>query len=904
MSTYSQTLNELRQNNWRSLSSIKTRNLQIGDFASKKLQEQGKLFALAGQTGAELIDKYSEKIKQDQENEIRVDFILNQMEDWSGSDEANAASTTLLDGKAKQDGVSNFLTQVRKDGAPSHAIHEADNRTGKYNRIYHQLATGSLANRYDGYMSNAMLNNTDIFEADIDGQRVKIQVNNPNKSFKEAIATRNYLRKEYFNIHDLNSYTKEFLALSTERGGSGFYQTILASDKKAYTALEKQYDIKESLDKQVFTQAYYQETKSSDAFVQMYNTLANGVNDKGKPIGNDGAWKFIREDILEPGINSGQVGLDDLITIANTELNGKLIGETWPQYFSVQEGKEGTMVRKFFEAQDNIANDENKQGLVRATTAGNNLIDAIDNNQITSDLNYSKAIKEIQKVDKGGLYNYDKIFRAWEGRNESPELTQDAVDILTAKSNAGTLITDLVASESDAVKNDPFIKQILAEEKKLLDRPDVKQYLTDIKTQFQSEASSIGLRPDEFKNSSAAKAYELNRDYFVQQNKDGNPAALALTNTDSWFNSNGGDTEEDRDNFIPGNTLGLFAKDSEGNYPNIQAQIIGTQEGPANSYIVSKKKQEQVAIINDARIKNEFNGSYKEAFSAIDPATNKAAYYIREEETLFKGNVDYNTLLDQTGMTPTWVMEHARRAGMSVGQFLNLRQTAHGKPELKKEFLEYLGQDDVSNLQAGMLNRLNGHTVDGLFRPEEISGTIAKNSNAINSVSTYTYGDDILGITAADTFNLPVDDDGMITVTGDQLDAVKTVSNIPTAIGASLSSTFATDFKPGGEQDFTDMMSNVPKENILQMFDDPEFATNMYALTGDLTHLPLEDSLAGSELDVANKSKLNQMLEELWKPREPEEESPITEEPNPTYDYTVPEGVDTNPEATNPLLQQ
>ena len=88
------------------------------------------------------------------------------------------------------------------------------------------------------------------------------------------------------------------------------------------------------------------------------------------------------------------------------------------------------------------------------------------------------------------------------------------------------------------------------------------------------------------------------------------------------------------------------------------------------------------------------------------------------------------------------------------------------------------------------------------------------------------------------------------------------------------------------------------------MFDDPEFATNMYALTGDLTHLPLEDSLAGSELDVANKSKLNQMLEELWKPREPEEESPITEEPDPTYDYTVPEGVDTNPEATNPLLQQ
>ena len=904
MSTYSQVLNELRQNNWKSLSSIKTRNLQIGDFASKKYQEQGKLFALAGQTGADLIGKYSEKLEQDAENEARVNFMLNEMDSWSNSDEATAASTTLLDVKNKQNAASNFFTQLRKDGAPSHGIHEAENRTGKYNRIGHQLATGSLGNRYEGWMNNQTTNNTDIFEAVIDGQPVNIQVNNPNKSFKEAIATRNYLRKEYFNTHNLNRYTKEFLALSTKRGGSGFYEKILAADKTAYSALEKQYDIRESLDKQVFTQTNWNENKSSDSFVQMYNTLANGVNEKGKAIGNDGAWKHIREEVLEPGINAGQVGLDDLITIANTELNGKVIGETWPQFFSVEEGKEGTLVRKFFEAQDNIANDENKQGLVRATTAGDNLIKAIDNNQITSNLNYSRAIKEIQKVDKGGLYNYDKIFRAWEGRNESPELTQDAINDLTAKSESGTLISDLVESESTAVQNDPFIKEILAAEKKLLDRKDVKQYLKDIKTQFQSEASSIGLRPDEFKNSSAAKAYELKRDYFVQQIKDGNPAALALTNTDSWFNTNGGDAEEDRDNFVTGNTLGLFARDSEGNYPNIQEQIAGTQKGPANSYIVSDKKQEQEALINDTRIKNEFNGSYKEAFSAIDPATNKAAYYIREEETLFKGNVDYNTLLDQTGMTPTWVIEHARRANMSVGEFLNLRQTAHGKPELKKEFLEYLGQDDVMNLRSGMISRLNGNTIDGMFRPEEISGTIAKNSNAIGSVSTYTYGDDILGITADTIFNLPVDKDGMITVTGDQLDAVKTVSNIPTAIGASLSPTFATDFKPGGEQDFTDMMSNVPKENILQMFDDPEFATNMYALTGDLTHLPLEDSLVDSELYTANKSKLNQMLEEFWKPREPEEESPITEEPDPTYDYTVPEGVDTNPEATNPLLQQ
>ena len=52
MSTYSQVINELRRNNWQTLSNIKTRNLQMGDIESKQLQQQGRLFALAGKFGS------------------------------------------------------------------------------------------------------------------------------------------------------------------------------------------------------------------------------------------------------------------------------------------------------------------------------------------------------------------------------------------------------------------------------------------------------------------------------------------------------------------------------------------------------------------------------------------------------------------------------------------------------------------------------------------------------------------------------------------------------------------------------------------------------------------------------------------------------------------------------------
>ena len=870
MSTYSQVLNELRQNNWKTLNSIKTRNLDIAKFESQRLQEQGRLLNLAGQFGADLMEKWGTKIEQDRENDIRVNFMLNEMEDWAGSDEADEASATLLDVKAKQDGISNFLTQVRSDGAPSHAIHEAENRSGKWNRVYHQLNAQSLGNGYDAYVTNQLLTNTDMFVANIDGKPVDITVNSLDKSFKEAIATRNYLRKEYFNKHNINGYTKEFLALSPERGGSGFYAQILKADKAAYLALEKQYDIKESLDKQAFTQLNWKQTKTSDAFVQMYNTLANGVNEKGKAIGHEGAHKFIREEILEPGINAGQVSLDDLVTIANTEVNGYIMGEQWSQIYGIEEGKEGTLVRKFFEAQDNIANDENKQGLIQATEQGNNLIKAIDNNQIRSDKNYSDAIKQIRDLDKGNLYKYDKIFRAWESRKESPEKTQDAVDTLIEKSKSGTLITDLVNSESDAVKNDPFIKDILATEQQLLGRKDVKQYLKDIKTNFQTEAGALGLRPDEFKNASAAKAYELKRDYFVQQIKDGNPASLALANTEKWFKENGGDNEEVRENFVDDtgkfidNDFGLFAKDMSGHYPNIEAQIVGTKEGLASPYIVQNKDKEESAIIIDTVVKNKFDGDYTKALQAIDPNTKNAAYQIPAENKLFKGDVDYNNLLEQTGMATTWMMEEARRAGMSLGKWMNLRQIAHGKAPLKDEFLEYLGEPDVMNLKSGMQNRLNGHTVDGLFRPEEISATLAKENNKLNIVQETTYGNENLGNASQEIFDLPVNDKGEITVGGREAEGVKTVSCIATACGASLSNSFAQDLQEGKEYEFTELIANIPPENIIQMWNDPEFGKNMYALTGNLYNLPLEDSLVGSELDLQNKQLIFEDLEKYW----------------------------------------
>ena len=884
MSTYSQVINELRQNNWKTLSNIKTRNLQMGDIESKQLQQQGRLFALAGKFGSELIEKWEDKRKEDAINDANVDWMLNEMDNWAGSDEANEASATLLDNTKKQQDTSHFLGQVRFDEAPSYAIHDAENRTGTYERQLNKLNLTTAAQGYDSWINNQLLKNDNFFIATIDGKQVEIQVNSATKTLQQDVATRNYLRKEYFTQMGINRYTKEFLALSTERGGSGFYASILKADKEAYGALMKQHDIKNSLDKQATTQLVWNRTKTSESFVDMYNALANGVNEKGEAIRNEGAHKFIREQIVEKGIEANQISFDDLVTMANTEVNGFRLGDRWSQYYSVEAGKEGTLVRKYFEAQDELDADENKQGLAIVTEQGDNLIEAINNNKVTSELNFFDAIDELSKLDKGNLYNYDKVFRAWEARNEDPVKVQDAVNKLIDLNKKGKYITDLIESESLSVQNHPIIKDIKSQEAKILNRDDVKLGIKDIRSKFLINPQSIGLRADEYKSIGAFRASQLRIEHFLNQVEAGQEVSTALTQTQLWWKENGGDDDNKylSEEFTKGNNLGLFATDTSGKYPNVEAQIKGEELGTTNytgdyaadarTYTVQNKDKEEKALETDQFVKENFGGNYTKALQAKHKITDLAAYQIPAENELFKGDVNYNNLLEQTGMATTWMMEEARRANMSLGEWMNLRQIAHGKEPLKEEFLKYLNEPNVRNLKSGMLNRLNGHTVDGLFRPEEISGDLAKKDNKLCVIQTSTYGNENLGNASQTIHNLPVNNEGDITVSGRDAEGVKNVSCISTAIGATLSDSFAQDFQTGKEYEFTKAISELPKENIVQMWTDPEFGKNMYALTGNLYNLPLEDSLLGSELDMQNKTSILEDLEKWWYTPSTEEE--------------------------------
>lgn len=191
MSTFEETIANLRQNNRITTQQIKTYNLDEARFESARLQKQGELWMLAGNLGADIVKKIAANREKDAINDEYITYYENQFKEYEQSEEALAAETLFKSNANNQNILSDNLTGIENAGAPSDDVAEAKMSTGKHIRLREQLRTSNLAQRYPGWLQNQLLNNQDIFFAEIDGKQVKIQVNNPNLTFKEKLQLKN-----------------------------------------------------------------------------------------------------------------------------------------------------------------------------------------------------------------------------------------------------------------------------------------------------------------------------------------------------------------------------------------------------------------------------------------------------------------------------------------------------------------------------------------------------------------------------------------------------------------------------------------------------------------------------------------------------------------------------------------
>ena len=144
MSTFEETIANLRQNNRFSTQQIKTYNLDEARFESARLQKQGELWALAGNLGADLVEKIAARREKDAINDEYITYYENKYEEYLTSDDALAAENLFKSNANNQNILSDGLVNVEGAGGPSDDVTEARMSTGKHIRIREQLKTNLL----------------------------------------------------------------------------------------------------------------------------------------------------------------------------------------------------------------------------------------------------------------------------------------------------------------------------------------------------------------------------------------------------------------------------------------------------------------------------------------------------------------------------------------------------------------------------------------------------------------------------------------------------------------------------------------------------------------------------------------------------------------------------------------
>ena len=299
-------------------------------------------------------------------------------------------------------------------------------------------------------------------------------------------------------------------------------------------------------------------------------------------------------------------------------------------------------------------------------------------------------------------------------------------------------------------------------------------------------------------------------------------------------------------------------------------------KGPSTISKEDKKELEAVTTI-DPTFGNEVTTWVKRNPEAKFTNTN---LIIPEEKAVFKNReIDYNKMLDDIGYIPDSLVDLAADNGLTTAEFINYRQTANGKKELKPEYARFLNEKEVSTLPFAMKNRLLGKINDGQYTHEEIPASISANSSEAGAVNKITFGypaeEYIFNLT--DSFSkLNLNNEGEFI--GDEEDA-KLFTGILETIPLTLSPTAYNDFQEGGSQQFIELLKETATptdiNNLIDNSDEAGF--NAYSLTGDLSTLPVVDGLKDT-LGKSNFLKRLKALEKFWEYNEGETLDPEFEE--------------------------
>ena len=900
MSTFEENIANLRRNNKFSINEIKTYNTDVARFESKKLQRQGELFLLAGELGANLVEKIAANREKDAINEEYISYYEKQWKEYEQSDAAAEAEKKFKSNANNQNILSDNLVPIEGAGAPSDDVSEARISTGKHVRLREQLKTSNLASRYGAWVNNQLLNNDSIFFAEIDGKVVKLQVNDPNLTFKQKVAAHKYLTKEYLKLHDLQKYSRDFLYLPKERGGSGFMKSILETNQSAIESLRTAYKIELSENDITLATKNFANNKDSQSFKDLLSSLNAGYTTKGEPLNYAGAWKRLNDKILPQMIDAGLLPPDEVLKLGQDTtlmINGKevILGKHRP----LEWGENGKWHRKALEAWKEKGTRTKDEWDFKAEKGMENTLKLIKDGEFSKTDMINASIEIQQMASKG---NNTTDFTELDSYINSKYDTQEEADIRAREilnnfndpKGKGWRLDEILLTEDIRVKNSSVLTRAVAEDKRIWEIVDdginqMKKNYFDLTTTAEGKDVWTIKSSGHYRKWKAVEGYAVR--YFKHNRDKGITVADVWDATSKWEKSLGGDEKintpynqwdaleakleqkaagGDKDaktkleEFRRKKDL-MFVQDGENQYPNLVPQSTKIE--------VSKEDQKEV---DAAKFK-------KPELELIFTDPNLV---IPEEQAVFKNeDIDYNEMLDKIGYIDDSIVDIAADLNLTTAEFIEFRQTANGKKPLKPEYKRQLNHLEMTTLRSGMRNRILGKINDGQYTPEELPAEVAK-SLMLGAPLVMTWGlpaEELVQVVSTDYgFDDLIDDDGYLFQNSTE---EKTLIGLYGAMSLNISPDVFNNFVPGGQQVFVqNVKENLTSENISTMLTDTKFNLDAYSITGDSDFLPFVDSLNALEEQERLQKILNKINKFLYTPEDSVLTDDTVEEDNTSED--------------------
>ena len=772
-------IQRLIANNQLNLARTKVINNDISRMEVGRLEQANKLMQLGVKSATKLIGDFHTMRMENLQSEAYNDFYENQYKDYLNSDELKEAETIL--GASHESGtiLHSGLGEARQQGVPGDIITKAASKHPMYGATYSKLQLGLEAGKFEGYMRSAMAKDTTLLTLPdvIDprtGSPKTFRVNEAN-TLKEKHAAHRYLRGKFFTTRQppIGNYGKAFLSLPTERGGSGFLQTISNAEHGKdgmFARYAIQSDIFESNERIDLAIQAFDQNKSPENFQNILNAYLISVDDNGQVISPEKAWKKI-DTFIEDGVKGGQVEYKHLAGFAAAIVpgskskkypNGMTYAQKWPNRFGYKDGKFGkyfTTWQKEFNAKHDRDEKTNK---ITFKTDVKNAIKTIEGME---DKGKAREIVGEIYARYGANDEFNSGYAAMEisinkiGR-DMPTLN-DRIDTLIAHSDAGFMVTDELSEQEEIdFEKHPILGPIIQAEK-------ARQESGTGLYSYEEQLSSVlaGTTKATFKSMggiNTAGLSEANQiisrdlhEHFDSLVKGGMSPVDAATETRTHFIENGGDQQSLTKELAAANGLKSNKYSLDGQGKLVSPEIIG---GYQPKTLKPSEKAQKLSDLITEKVNTTGNlsnqGFTLERNSRLDilSGTNSdgVPVIIFPWEADGQGGVDankvdYNKNLFETREVNTEIIAFCKNEGISLSDFFQARLTATGQGELDERIQGWLGTKLIKYLPKGMKAAAFGTDL-GLYNTYEPANNVSQKSpapiiNNIPALEQFNYQD-------------------------------------------------------------------------------------------------------------------------------------------------------------------